>query len=227
MGGDLGRDKDVLEIGCGTGMGLAYVAQRAKRAVGMDVSSALLQEARLHLPDIELHEGDATALPFPDNSFEVVLMLEMLYYVPDVDLALEECRRVLRPGGMLFVCLPNRDRLDFNPSPFAIRYLNARELAEMLSRHGFEPNVYGGFPMEGESSRDHFLKPIRRIAVRLHLVPRSMRTKAMVKRLLYGRLPRLDAVRDGVTAYQEPVKLDPVAGAYSSYKNLYAIGRLR
>lgn len=223
MAGDLAENKDVLEIGCGTGMGLAYLTQRAKRAVGMDISPVLLQEARNHLPDVELREGEAGALPFEDNSFEVVLMLEMLYYVRDVDRTLDECRRVLRSNGVLLICLPNRDRPDFNPSPFAVQYPNAPELAGTLKRHGFEPTVYGGFPVEAESSRDRLLRPLRHIAVGLHLIPRSMRAKAIVKRLLYGRLRIMDGVREGMAEYPPLIELDP-NDSTTRFKNLYAIG---
>jgi ubiquinone/menaquinone biosynthesis C-methylase UbiE len=223
MAADLSAGKEVLEIGCGTGMGLAYLVHRAKRAVGMDISSDLLQEARSHLPDVELREGDASALPFVDGSFDVVLMLEMLYYLPDVDRALEECRRILRRRGSLMICLPNRDRPDFNPSPFAFQYPNAPELAGALKRHGFEPAVYGGFPIDAESSRDRLLRPVRHLAVRLHLIPRSMRVKAMVKRLLYGQLPTMEGVREGMAEYLPPVELDPPAST-TRFKNLYAIG---
>jgi len=226
MAGTLAEDKDALEIGCGAGMGLAYLMRRAKRVVGMDVSSTLIEEARSHLPEVELHEGDATVLPFPDDSFDVVLMLEMIYYVADVDQMLDECCRVLRPGGVVFICAPNPDRRDFNPSPFAIRYLNASEFAQVLRQHGFEPTLYGGFPPDADATWDRALRPIRRVAVRLGLIPRSMWAKAIVKRMLYGRLSRLGAIKDGATEYLEPVRLDPAVGSEPGYKNLYAIGRL-
>lgn len=226
MAAALAQHKDVLEIGCGAGMGLAYLMQRAKRVVGIDVSSTLIEEARSHLPEVELHEGDATTLPFQNAAFDVVLMLEMLYYVADVDQMLDECRRVLRPGGVVFICAPNPDRPDFNPSPFAIRYLNVSELAQALRQHRFEPTLYGGFPPEADATWDRALRPIRRAAVRLRLIPRSMWAKAIVKRMLYGRLSRLGAIKDGATDYLEPVRLDPAVGSHPGYKNLYAVGRL-
>ena len=83
----------------------------------------------------------------------------------------------------------------------------------------------GGFPVKAESGRDRFLAPIRHFAVRYHLIPNSMRAKAMVKRLLYGRLPTLGAVHDGMGTYSEPVPLDPSRGPQRGFKNLYAIGQ--
>ncbi len=226
MAGDLAQSKTVLEIGCGSGMGLAYLRQRAAHAVGGDPTESLLEEARRHLPDAELVRLDAEHLPFPDAAFDVVLMLEMLYYVPDVDQAMREARRVLRPGGQLMICLPNRERPDFNPSPFSVRYHSAGELAELLARHGFRVRLYGGFPVEADSQRDRMLAPLRHLAVRFHLIPRSMRMKAAVKRMLYGRLPRLGAIREGMAEYPPLVRLEPDDPSRIRYKNLYAVGSL-
>ena len=216
--------KSVLEVGCGSGMGLAYLRQKATRAVGGEYTPALLEEARRHLPDAELFQMDAQDLPFPDASFDVVLMLEMIYYLPDLDRALAEAKRVLKPGGALMICLPNRDRADFNPSPFTVGYPNLPELARLLQGHGLAVEVFGGFPIEAESGRDRLLEPLRHLAVRFHLIPRSMRAKAMIKKIMYGRLPRLGAVRDGMAEYPALVRLDPQR-ATPDYKVLYAVGR--
>jgi SAM-dependent methyltransferase len=220
---DLCLGKSVLEVGCGSGMGLAYLREKAARAVGGEYTPALLEEARGHLPDTELVRLDAQELPFPDGSFDVVLMLEMIYYVPDPERALDEARRVLKPGGKLMVCLPNRDRPDFNPSPFTIGYPNVPELAALFSRHGLEARIFGGFPIEAESPRDRLLRPVRQLAIRLHLIPRSMRAKAVIKKVLYGRLPAMDRVREGMAEYSPLIELDP-SRPTRDYKNLYAIG---
>jgi len=222
--GDLAEGRRVLEIGCGSGMGLAYLQQRAASVVGGDPSEALLAEARRHLPTIRLERLDAQQLPFPDQSFDVVLMLEVIYYIPDLDRAFAECRRVVPTGGHLMVCLPNRDRTDFNPSPFSLRYPNARELAPLFRRHGFRPRVYGAFPLEAASARDRLLTPLRHVAVRYRLIPRSMRAKALLKRVLYGRMARLDAIREGMADYPPLVELNPEAGPYPGFKVLHAVG---
>jgi SAM-dependent methyltransferase len=206
-------------------MGLEYLRRRAAVAVGGDYTMALVREARSHVPEALLARFDAQHLPFADRSFDVVLMLEMIYYIPDLDQALRECGRVLDAGGTLLISVPNRERVDFNPSPFAVGYLTAGELAERLERHGFAATVYGGFPIETGASRDSALAPLRRIAVRYHLIPKSMRAKALLKRVLYGPLPKLGAMRDGSAEYPALVGLDPSRGPQRGYKTIYAIGK--
>jgi len=226
MAAELGRAGTVLEVGCGSGMGLTYLREHARMVVGGDYTMALLEEARRHLPDANLVRMDAQRLPFRDQSFDAVLMLEMIYYLADQEAAFAECRRVLKPGGKLMVCLPNRDRPDFNPSPYSTRYPNLGEVATLFSQAGFDVRVYGGFAVEAASSRDRILGPIRHLAVRYKLIPGSMRAKSMIKRILYGRLPALGAVHDGMGVYAEPVELDPSRGPHRGFKNLYAIGEV-
>ncbi len=95
---------DVLEIGIGTGLNLAAYPMDASLDA-IDPSQAALDFAalradRLGRPVI-LTAGDAAELPFPDRSFDVVVGTFVLCSVGDVALTLNECRRVLRPGGRL------------------------------------------------------------------------------------------------------------------------------
>ena len=226
MAGHLAQGRDVLEIGCGSGMGLPYLAGHARRVVGGDYTMGLLLEARAHLPKTDLVRFDAQHLPFRDASLDVVLMLEMIYYVADQATAFAECRRVLRPGGTLMVCVPNPERPDFNPSPFSTSYPNARELARLFEGNGFAVDVSGAFRVEVESARDRMLAPIRHFAVRYRLIPNSMRMKALVKRVLYGPLPKLGAVSDAMATPEQAVHLNGQTDVVRDFKNLYAVGTL-
>src|SRR5260370_35300325 len=125
------------------------------------------------------------------------------------------------------VCLPKRDRPDFNPSPFSTRYPNLGEVIELFENTGFDVRVYGNFAVEPASSRDRWLDGIRHVAVRYNLIPGSMRAKAIVKRMLYGKLPTLGAVHGGMADYAEPIELDRSAGSDNRNKNLYAVGVAR
>lgn len=224
MGAELGEGGSVLEVGCGSGMGLPYLQARARMAVGGDYTMGLLREARRHIPRANLVQMDAQHLPFVDHAFDAVLMLEMIYYVADQEAAFAECRRVLKPGGRLMVCLPNRDRPDFNPSPFSTRYPNLGEIASLLTKAGFDARVYGAFAVEAASARDRALAPLRHLAVRYRMIPTSMRAKSMLKRVLYGKLPNLGAVHDGMADSTERVELKSSAGSDARFKNLYAVG---
>jgi ubiquinone/menaquinone biosynthesis C-methylase UbiE len=92
----------VLDVACGTGIVARTAAERtgpAGRVVGLDLNEAMLTVARRVRPDLDWRQGDATSLPFPDDSFDVVLCQSGLMFVPDPAAAVGEMARVVRPGG--------------------------------------------------------------------------------------------------------------------------------
>jgi SAM-dependent methyltransferase len=103
--------RDVLELGCGTGLLLSRVAEVSARAVGVDLSPKMLEKARAR--GLDVREASVTALPFDDASFDVVYSFKVLAHVPALRRALEEAARVTRPGGKVVVELYNRHSLRY------------------------------------------------------------------------------------------------------------------
>jgi ubiquinone/menaquinone biosynthesis C-methylase UbiE len=91
--------KQVLEVGCGTGLLLERMAGFASAAVGVDLSPGMLEHATAR--GLEAVEGSATELPFDDASFDVVCSFKVLAHVRDIQDAMNEMVRVTRPGGVL------------------------------------------------------------------------------------------------------------------------------
>ena len=227
LAGDLVEGNRVLELGCGTGLGLDYLKRRGARiVVGADYSLKLLLDARRHVTEAHLVRLDAQTLPFADACFDVVLMLEMAYYLPDLDRALSEVMRVLRRPGRLLVVEPNPQRVDFNPSPLSTWYPNAVELVALLGKYANEVRLLAGFPIDDKSGRDRVFAPLRHFAVRRGLIPRSMRGKAIIKRLLYWRLRRLSGIYPGMTDQTSLVEIDPRTNESNRFANLYALARV-
>jgi ubiquinone/menaquinone biosynthesis C-methylase UbiE len=94
-----GEGRDVLEVGCGTGLLLERFASFARRAEGVDLSPGMLEKARAR--GLSVREASATALPFDDASFDVACSFKVLAHVPDIAKALAEMARVTRPGGAI------------------------------------------------------------------------------------------------------------------------------
>jgi ubiquinone/menaquinone biosynthesis C-methylase UbiE len=103
---DLPPDAQVLEVGCGRGIGLPIIAERCRpaRLVGIDFDAALLAEARpvtvARGIRVELLEADVRTLPFEDASFDVVIDFGTCYHVVQPGQALREISRVLQAGGI-------------------------------------------------------------------------------------------------------------------------------
>lgn len=99
--------QSLLDVGCGASV--PYVApleSLGKRVVGLDFARSFLSMAKSNGQGCSV-QGDATALPFPDTSFDAVLCSETLEHIPDDRGAVKEIHRVLRPGGLLFLTVPN------------------------------------------------------------------------------------------------------------------------
>jgi SAM-dependent methyltransferase len=93
----------VLDVGCGTGSLSAALLARCPSAKlhGIDFSPVYVEHARSHHPGIAFEIGDACALTFADHSFDRVLSLLVLHFVPRADQAIAEMKRVARPGAMV------------------------------------------------------------------------------------------------------------------------------
>src|SRR5437667_4801152 len=99
----------VLDIGCGAGTDLLLAARRVGatgHAIGLDMTEAMRDRARgcaaaAGLGNVEVHQGDATALPLSDATVDVIISNGVLNLVPEKEKAFAEIRRVLRPGGRL------------------------------------------------------------------------------------------------------------------------------
>jgi ubiquinone/menaquinone biosynthesis C-methylase UbiE len=111
----LAAGRRVLEVGCGTGLILSRLAERASYACGVDVSPNMLRGARARGLRVAL--GSATSLPFADASFDLVCSFKVLAHVPDIDRALAEIARVTRVGGIMALEFYNR---------WSLRYLAKR-----------------------------------------------------------------------------------------------------
>jgi ubiquinone/menaquinone biosynthesis C-methylase UbiE len=95
----------VLEVGCGEGIVLATLATRlpGTRFDGLELDETALEQARVRCPGATLVRGDACELPFGDQSFDLVVCLEVLEHLPEPVRALRELRRVARGGCLLSV----------------------------------------------------------------------------------------------------------------------------
>jgi arsenite methyltransferase len=110
----------VLDIGCGPGFLATEMAQEVGpdgRSVGVDPSESMLAIAQRREPAVaEFRSGDALALPFADGAFDAAVSTQVYEYLPAVEAALSEARRVLRPGGRLVILDTDWDSIVWHSS---------------------------------------------------------------------------------------------------------------
>jgi SAM-dependent methyltransferase len=96
-------DADVLELGSGPGLTTDWLAPRSRRLTTIDSDRRAATALQQRLPNVEVHHGDATDLPFSDRRFDIVVCFTMLHHVrapQDQDALFRETARVLRAGGI-------------------------------------------------------------------------------------------------------------------------------
>ena len=139
---------DLLDIGTGTGRIVELLAQQASRIVALDKSLDMLRVARAKLQrlpadSVELVQGDFAALPFPAQSFDTVVLHQVLHFAADPSVALTEAARVSRPGGRIAII----DFAAHEREELRERHAHARlgftdgAMATLLSEAGFEASA--------------------------------------------------------------------------------------
>lgn len=223
--------KDVLEVACGSGIGLGYLCEVANRVVGGDIDERNLVVAQRIYSDklkdvnFDIQWMDAHSFPFEDDSFDIVLLYEAIYYLKEPEECILEVYRVLRKDGIFIICTVNKDWDDFHPSPYTFKYFSVPQLYEALHREFSEVNLYGAFRVEIEGIRDRVVSFIKRMAVNFDLIPGSLKARAYLKRLFMGKLqPLPEEVYDGMAPYEEPVPIQKDK-PNKDFKIIYAVAR--
>lgn len=221
------RNKDVLEVACGTGQGLGYLASVARSVRAGDITASLVSQAQKYYGDrVCITEMDAHQLPFESNSFDVIILFEAIYYLASAEQFVDECQRVLRFGGTVLIATANKDLYDFNPSPFSHCYYGVVELAQLFRTRNFTPEVFGYMSIGALSFRQRVLRPIKKLVVGLSLMPKTMAGKKLLKHLVFGKLVSMPSeITEHTASYVPPLQIS-FEQPNKSFKAIYCAATL-
>jgi SAM-dependent methyltransferase len=160
---DAYRGKRVLDVGCGAGTDLVRFAKGGAIVSGVDLSASAIALARQNFShqglEVDLREADGEHLPYADGTFDLVFAHGVVQYTPDGRALVEECRRVLKPGGDAIFQVYNRISwlnalsklmkvpLEHEDAPVLGRY-SASEFRAMLTGFGDIRIVEERFPVK-------------------------------------------------------------------------------
>lgn len=220
-------DKDVLEVACGTGQGLGYLLKLSKSLEAGDYSKELLSIPIKHYGErVSLCQFDAQDMPYESSSKDVIILFEAIYYIPDLDKFISECKRILKPNGIVLIATANKNLDDFNPSPHSYNYYNKDEMDKIFTKFGFQSNFYGYVEVDKISLTHKTLRFMKKTAVFFGLMPRTMAGKKMLKRIVFGKLtPMPFEITGEECEYSPPVKLEDKGD--DAYKVIYCSASLK
>jgi SAM-dependent methyltransferase len=183
--GALGPGTSALELGCGTGVFLERVAPCRATIRGIDLTADLLARARQRLsglPNVALDCGNAEALPYADASFDSVYGSSVLHHL-DLERALREAHRVLRPGGRVVFAEPNilnpqvafmfhfgLTKRYFGVSPDEMAFSRFRARAALVGA-GFVDVAVRAFDFLHPAVRAGWVERVARLGLRLEALP--------------------------------------------------------
>lgn len=138
------KNKIVLDIGCWSGQIEKLAVEDAKEITGIDPGGDAIDFAKKNNPKAHFEVGTIGSIPFEDNSFDTVLLLEVLEHIPNgtETSGLDEINRVLKKGGFLILTTPNNNFISIllDPAFFLLghRHYSENKLRDFLGRCGFE-----------------------------------------------------------------------------------------
>jgi ubiquinone/menaquinone biosynthesis C-methylase UbiE len=129
---------NLLDVGCGTGLYWPVLLKYCTQIVGIDFSKAMVSEARRlveakKLKHVEARVQNSEDLDFPSESFDSILCMDVLHHIPDIERAISNFNRVLKPGGRVFAVEPNT----FNPLIFLAHLIPPEERIAIRRNYAF------------------------------------------------------------------------------------------
>lgn len=135
------QGRDVLDLGCAGGFMAEAMAEKGARVTGIDPAAMAIDAARTHAEasghEIRYDVGVGEALPYPDQSFDRVVCVDVLEHVSDLDAVLAEVKRVLRPGGLFLF-----DTINRNPMSRLAVITMAENVLGLLPKGTHDPEMF-------------------------------------------------------------------------------------
>jgi len=202
--------KDTVEVACGSGYALNFLKEKCATIEAGDFSAAIVKIAKQNtLESIDILQFDACKMPYQNNSKDIIIIFEAIYYLDDFTSFINEAERVLRPSGQILIATANKDLYDFNPSPHSTRYFGVTELNSIFLDRGWDASFFGFLSTNEVSIRQKLFRPIKKLAASLNLIPDSMDGKTFLKKIVFGKsMPLPSQLDPELFPYDSPISLE-------------------
>lgn len=159
---EIGKADDVLEVGCGGGMAIAYLSTLTNGSItGIDHSDTMVRQSCLrnrhliHSGRVVVRRANVADLPFDENTFDAAVAIETFPFWPEPIQCLRGLRRVLKPGGKLGLLVdsskesPKRAELAKAATLLGVAFYSGSEVVNMLQQAGYVDTQYQALPQKG------------------------------------------------------------------------------
>lgn len=145
------QDTEFLDIGFGGGLTFELIStvHPSVKMYGLELSDKAMAKAASNFKELinegrlTIKQGIAQQIPFDDDQFDAVISINTVYFWDDVEAALGEIKRVLKPGGTFILSLREKDTLaKFKPTEFVFHHYATSELIDIFERTGFHVAIH-------------------------------------------------------------------------------------
>ncbi|MBI5643777.1 MAG: class I SAM-dependent methyltransferase [Deltaproteobacteria bacterium] len=146
----------ILDVGCGRADFLSLMAERGWEAYGLELDERIKSRGKSH-GGVDLRYGSLHDVVFPDAYFDAVTLWHVFEHIKDPVWAVNECRRILKPGGLLVIAIPNtasvqarltgRNWFHLDP-PFHLYHYTAGNIKALLAKSAFKIETVKNFSLE-------------------------------------------------------------------------------
>lgn len=191
-------EKDVLDVGCGTGYGCKILAAQARHVVGIDHDAGAIAYCRTHFdaPNLVFKQADVTSLKI-NSEFDVAVSFQVIEHVHDTDDFVRRMKQAVRPKGLILITTPNvkSSAPGGDVNPFHLSEMNYEQFTSLISRHFSDYRMLGvGYP-----SRNWLRSMIQKLPLYRkigHLLKRGSSIKSVAAKALDAT--RFAVLEDGI-----------------------------
>jgi SAM-dependent methyltransferase len=182
---------DLLELGCGEGRGIDWIAPKATSYSAIDKIEPVINKLMSKYPQHKLIAGHFPPFPYPDGSFDTIVSFQVIEHIKDDQLFLKEIHRILKPGGTALITTPNI-LMTLSRNPWHIREYTA---AQLIAR---SKQYFDQVKMMGIAGNEKVMEYYQQNKVSVHKIMRfdvlnlQYRLPASLLRLPYEWMNRLN-----------------------------------
>jgi len=179
---------NVLEIGCGAGIGAKLLSDNSKYYTGCDIDHESIKIAKKNNPLLKFYNCSVENINKKiKKKYNIVIIFESIYYFKNAQKIFFNLKKIMYNGALIIISTPNKNLKSFTPGKFTYEYDDQESIKNKFFYAGFKLiETYASFSIHKTGLLQRIMLPLKSIATKLDLIPSKMENKEFLKKIYYG-----------------------------------------